>query len=83
MVWVPYPTSCTHQSLYSIWWSWLRWEVNILPPVLKADSEATIVIGIAKTSLAIAWKVRNFNPFIFHHDRISNSGVTDKLSSSN
>ena len=31
----------------------LRCELKMRPPVLKADSEATVEIGIAKKSLAI------------------------------
>ena len=34
-------------------WSLLWYELTTLPLVLKADSEATVVIGIAKISLAI------------------------------
>jgi len=37
MVWVSYPTSCTHQSLYSNMMKSTRWEVNIWPLVLKAQ----------------------------------------------
>jgi len=63
MIWYPYPTSCTHQSLYNnmMKWTKVRWELNIWSLVLKVDSEATIVIGTTKTSLATAWRNRNFN----------------------
>jgi len=41
------------------------------PPVLNADSEATVVIGIAKTSRATLARTGNFDEFIFHHIKAS------------
>jgi len=41
------------------------------PPVLNANSEATVVIGIAKTSRATSDRTGNFPEFIFHHIKAS------------
>jgi hypothetical protein len=40
---------------------------KILPPVLKALSEATVETGVANTSLAILDKTGNLAQFCFHH----------------
>jgi len=45
--------------------------VMILPPILKQDSEATVVMGMLNISLAIMLKEGNRFEFSFHQLRIS------------
>ena len=42
------------------------------PPVLKADSEATVKTGTTNTSLAILDSTRYLSELAFHHPKISN-----------
>ena len=45
---------------------------TILRPQLKADSDATVVTGIAKISRAIFARIGNLGPLSFHQCNISN-----------
>ena len=49
--------------------------VMILPPILKQDSEATVVMRMLNISLAIMLKEGNRFEFSFHQLRISKSIV--------
>jgi hypothetical protein len=44
---------------------------NTRPPMLKADFEATVVMGMDKTSFAIWANIGNLVEFIFHQFKIS------------
>ena len=72
-------------SLYNQFWAHiiasivlgcsLLWcELKSLPLVLKAASEATVVTGMAKISLAILCKAY-LRPLLFHHAKISKSSL--------
>ena len=50
----------------------LRKGSSILPPVLKADSEATVEMGIANTSRANWENAGYFEELAFHQANISN-----------
>jgi hypothetical protein len=54
----------------------------ILPPQLKADSEATVLSGIARKSWAIDDNIGNFLAFIFHQANIPKSSLSCSVSSS-
>jgi hypothetical protein len=47
----------------------LRYGSRTLSPVLKADSDATVVTGIANTSLAMLARIGYRPEFTFHHSR--------------
>ena len=49
--------------------------VMILPPIVKEDSEATIIMGMLNICLAIMLKEGNRFEFSFHQLRISKSIV--------
>ena len=49
----------------------LLYLLNTWPPMLKADSEATVVIGILNKSLAINARMGNLLDWSFHHSKTS------------
>jgi hypothetical protein len=45
--------------------------LTILPPRLKADSDATVVAEIANTSLAMRARIGYLTPWVFHQLNMS------------
>ena len=60
----------------------LLWSPRILPPKLKADSDDTVLRGIARKSRAIAERTGNFTALLLHQDRTSKSSMLFSGSSS-
>jgi len=55
---------------------------SILPPRLKADSEDTVLRGIARKSHAIVESTGYFSACVFHHIKISKLLLSATCSSS-
>ena len=53
-----------------------------LPPTLNADSDATVVAGIARISRAILLRIGNFGLFAFHQPSMSKSSFLGNTGSS-
>ena len=62
--------------------SLFRYGDKCLPPVLKADSEATVEIGTTKISLATCCKTGYLIPLVLHQARISKLAALGKTGSS-
>ena len=58
-------------------------QIQVCPPVLKVDSDATVEIGIANTSWAIWEMTRYLEDFIFHHIKMSKSSTLGSSKDSN
>ena len=58
-------------------------QIQVYPPVLKVDLDATVEIGIANTSWAIWEKTQYLEEFIFHHIKMSKSSTLGSSKDSN
>jgi hypothetical protein len=75
--------ACIHIKASTIFGaSLIRLGIMTLPPVLKTDSEATVVTGIDMISRAIFLKVGYFTPATFHQPMMSKFVVLANISSS-
>ena len=74
--------SCAHMRASTILGvKQLRNGSSIRPPVLKADSEATVETGIANTSRAIRERTRYLDELTFHQFNISKKPTASSQSS--